>query len=470
MTRLDAKRNDVAGSTRGAWTPRGAGIALVLGAMLAAGGASLAEPIPAPQYGEDKHLGVRECAGGPCHGSATPVGERIKENEHTIWLRRDRHAEAYKTLLTERSDSIAKNYGLTKPASQAALCLDCHSDNAEKRVDDFRVEDGVGCESCHGGSERWLKTHTSSTRTHAENVEQGMYPTDDPVRRAELCLGCHFGNDKKFVRHRMLGAGHPRLRFELDSYQVTQPAHFTVDDDYIERGKKVTEPVKLWAIGQAVQVRETLRALADPTRNADGIWPEFSLLDCYTCHHSMEEKRRPSGRARGLGTDPGTPRLNDSGFLMLRHILVGVDPSSAVAMREGILKVHAAVSKSEGNRREIARDLASFVDREVQKIAAWDVKPKALQSIALSLIEEGLDEQYYDYPSAEQAATAVQSLADTINSISPFSDSKLDRLNGCIDALLKATQDGDRFQRRSPEFVSALRCAKGELLNEGAAE
>jgi hypothetical protein len=57
-----------------------------------------------------------------------------------------------------------------------------------------------------------------------------------------------------------------------------------------------------------------------------------------------------------------------------------------------------------------------------------------------------------------------------MNSMAPFSDSKLDRLNGCIDALLRATQDGDRFQGRSPEFVSALRCAKGELLNEGAAE
>jgi hypothetical protein len=468
VTRLDAKRNRMASSRWRAWPPRSAAVALLLGSALAAPAATFAQALP--QYGEDKHLGVRECAGGPCHGSATPVGERIKENEYTIWLRRDRHAEAFKTLLTERSESIAKNYGLSKPASESQVCLDCHSNNAKNRVEDFRVQDGVGCESCHGGSERWLKTHTSSTRTHAENVEMGMYPTDDPVKRAELCLGCHFGTDKKFVRHRMLGAGHPRLKFELDSYQVTQPAHFTVDDDYIERGKKVTEPVKLWAIGQAVQVRELLRALADPTRNQDGIWPEFSLLDCYTCHHSMEEKRRPSGRARGLGTDPGTPRLNDAGFLMLRHILVGVDPASAQAMREGILKIHAAVSKSEGNRREIARDLANFVDREVQKIAAWEVKPRSLQAIALSLIEEGLDDQYYDYPSAEQAATAVQSLADTLNSIEPFSDNKLDRLNGCIDALLRATQDGDRFQRKSPEFVSALRCAKGELLSEGAAE
>src|SRR5262245_60538785 len=105
-----------------------------------------------PQYGNDKHLGVRECAGGPCHGSATPVGTRVKENEHTIWLQEDQHAQAYKTLMEPRSKDIARNLGLKMAAYEAPLCLDCHSNNAKNRVEDFRVEDGVGCESCHGGS------------------------------------------------------------------------------------------------------------------------------------------------------------------------------------------------------------------------------------------------------------------------------------------------------------------------------
>jgi len=451
---------------------RGMSGGLLVGAIGAIG-LSLPEPASAqelPQYGPDRHLGVRECAGGPCHGSATPVGERVKENEHTIWLRRDRHAQAYKELLTDRAKSIAKNYGLKEPAEKSEECLNCHSDNATNRVEGFRLEDGVGCEACHGGAERWLKTHTSSTRTHQQNLDDGMYPTDDPVKRAELCLGCHFGSENKSVRHRMLGAGHPRLRFELDSYQVTQPAHFTVDSDYVERGKKVTEPVKLWAIGQAVQVRETLEALADPKRNQDGIWPEFALMDCYTCHHSMEEIRRPSGRARGLGTDPGTPRLNDAGFLMLRHILVGVDLKAAQDLRAGILRVHAAVSKSEGNRARVAGSLASFVNQQLPKIVSWDVQAKPIRDIAVSLINEGLDQQYNDYPSAEQAAVAIQSLADTLNGIQPFSDRRLTRLNSCIDALLRATQEDDGFQRRSRQFVNALGCARSELLGDAVGE
>src|SRR5262245_12298598 len=146
--------------TAGLWRIAGGaalpGLALVLGAAQ-----PLRAQVTLPQYGNDLHLGVRECAGGPCHGSATPVGVRVKENEHTIWLREDQHAQAYKTLLEDRSKQIAANMGLPKPAHQSEICLDCHSNNAKRRVDDFRLEDGVGCESCHGGSRRWLKSHPS---------------------------------------------------------------------------------------------------------------------------------------------------------------------------------------------------------------------------------------------------------------------------------------------------------------------
>jgi hypothetical protein len=416
-----------------------------------------------PQYSSDLHLGVRECAGGPCHGSATPVGLRVRENEHTIWLREDRHAQSYKTLLTERSQAIAQNMGLPQPAHQSDLCLDCHSNNAKRRAEDFRIEDGVGCEACHGGSRRWLKSHSSQTRTHQQNVADGLYPTDDPVRRAELCTSCHLGNQDKYVGHRMLGAGHPRLRFELDSYQETQPPHFSVDDDYRERGKQITEPVRLWAIGQAVLVRELARWIADPKRNKDGIWPEFAVLDCYTCHHSMEEKRRPSGRMRGLQTDPGTPRLNDSAFLMLRHIMVPIDTEASARLTRDARELHAAISKSVGDREVLAARMANYVDQLIPQIANWRISAEGVRQIAVSLIDEGIDNQYNDYPSAEQAAGAIQSLAATLNRLQPYAQDRLDLVNQAIENVLQVTRDGDRFQTRSPQFTETLRRLR-ELL------
>jgi len=410
-----------------------------------------------PPDGEDRHLGVRECAGGPCHGSATPVGDRVKENEHTIWLRKDPHAKAYKTLLTQASLDIARNYGLEKPPSQEETCLGCHSNNPRNRGAEFTVEDGVGCEACHGGAERWLKTHPSSTRKHQDNVDAGMFPADRAIARAELCISCHFGTADRFVSHRMLGAGHPRLRFELDSYQVDQPAHYTYDADYTARGKESPEPLRLWAVGQAILVRELLEAIGDPKRNKDGIWPEFAVLDCYTCHHSMEDKRRPQLRWRGLGTSPGTPRMNDAAFLMLRHILVAVDPRAADMLRDGTRDLHIAISASRGDRAELARKLVAVIDSTLPRLQDWKITPRGITTIALSLIDEGVNDGYRDYPSAEQAASAIQSLADTRNRLEPFSPKQLDQLNERIKALLDATKDGDVFNTRQQRFVDALR-------------
>jgi hypothetical protein len=439
-------------------TVRGAVLLLGSLAVLFLGGADGgAERVPLPPDGEDKHLGVRECAGGPCHGSATPVGDRVKENEHTIWLRQDPHAKAYKTLLTEASLAIARNYGLEKPPSQEDACLGCHANNPKNRGPTFTVEDGVGCEGCHGGAERWLKTHTSSTRKHADNVSQGMFPADRPTERAELCISCHFGTNDRFVSHRMLGAGHPRLRFELDSYQVDQPAHYTYDADYSARGKETPEPLRLWAVGQAVYVRELLAAIGDPKRNRDGIWPEFAVLDCYTCHHAMEDKRRPQQRWRGLGTSPGTPRLNDSAFLMLRHILVAVDPRAADLLRDGTRDLHLAISASRGDRAEIARRLVGVIDNSLPRLEDWKITAKGITTIAVSLIDEGLSDGYRDYPSAEQAASAIQSLADTRNRLDPYSPKQLDMLNDKIQMLLEVTKDGDRFNTRQERFVETLR-------------
>ena len=63
-----------------------------------------------------------------------------------------------------------------------------------------------------------------------------MYPTDQPVARAQLCLSCHFGTEQnKFVTHRIMGAGHPRMSFELDTFTAIQPAHYIADKDYAER-------------------------------------------------------------------------------------------------------------------------------------------------------------------------------------------------------------------------------------------
>jgi hypothetical protein len=61
-------------------------------------------------------------------------------------------------------------------------------------------------------------------QTHADNLKAGLYPTEEPVARARLCLSCHFGNADRFVTHR-LGRRALRIAFERRVHR-RRAAHF----------------------------------------------------------------------------------------------------------------------------------------------------------------------------------------------------------------------------------------------------
>ena len=101
------------------------------------------------------HLGVQTCASSTCHGAVQPwQNSSVLQNEYVTWFKHDAHAKAYKTLLSDKSKLIAKILGIGA-AHKSPVCLQCHSDNVpqSQRAKFFKIEDGVSCETCHGGAE-----------------------------------------------------------------------------------------------------------------------------------------------------------------------------------------------------------------------------------------------------------------------------------------------------------------------------
>jgi len=152
---------------------------------------------PLPHRAAGTTVGTVKCSSSTCHGSVRPWdGGHVLQTEYTTWSRLDRHAKAYDVLLTPESVRIAKNLGLPEPAEKSALCLDCHAHNpAGPRGERFVISEGVGCEGCHGPAGDWIARHTAPGATHADNVAHGLYPTDEPLARARLCLSCHMGDE-----------------------------------------------------------------------------------------------------------------------------------------------------------------------------------------------------------------------------------------------------------------------------------
>ncbi|MGE0485244.1 MAG: multiheme c-type cytochrome [Gammaproteobacteria bacterium] len=299
---------------------------------LVGGVAGATEP-PLPQDSAARFLGVDTCGSSQCHGSPEPWrNATVMMKERLIWQAHDPHAKAWQSLVGERGAAIAAKLGIAEPG-KAPECLGCHATlvPAAQQGPAFDVEDGVGCESCHGPGGAFLRTHVQPTSTHAGNVAAGMYPTTDPAARARLCLSCHQGDDDHAVNHRLYGAGHPRLRFELDTYSALQPYHFNPDADY-RRRKPVPTHFALWAGGQLAAARALLASL--DTAAPRGLFPELAHYDCHGCHRALGD---------GQAGAPTMPRLLDTPLAMSAVVAQVLMPAAAGGLTEGRTELARAV-------------------------------------------------------------------------------------------------------------------------------
>lgn len=404
---------------------------------------------PLPDQSPHRSLGVGSCASSSCHGAAeTWKGSNVLQTEYHSWLRGDKHARAYAVLLNERSREIAAKLGLKEPAHRAAVCLDCHAHNvpAARRGKEFALADGVGCEACHGPAERWIRRHVEAGASHTANLADGLYPGAGVEQRARLCLSCHFGNARKFVSHRMMGAGHPRLSFELDTFSRIGPVHYRIDEDWLRR-KGGWDGVSSWAVGQAVAAQELLKMLLDPARGRDGLFPELVLFDCHACHQPMAN-RRNKGR---LPAGPGAVRLNDSSLLMLRHVAQRLDAASGAGFSRQVERLHLAIANG-NDGAAAARETLQLVERLLPAILARRFTTEDVRGMITTLLEEGIAGNFTDYAGAEQATMALQSLASGLRQRGALPGGTV---QSSMQRLLETVSDDESF--KAAAFQAALR-------------
>lgn len=380
------------------------------------------------------HLGVASCASSVCHGKTTPQdATAVLQNEYTTWSQHDRHARAYKTLLSSESKRMARLLGIGA-AHESALCLDCHGDNvnAGLRGRRFQISDGVGCEACHGGAEKWIKTHAEPGATHSNNIASGLYPTESPEQRARLCMSCHVGNASKWATHDMMGAGHPRLSFELDTFSVIQPMHYRIDKDYIER-KGDLSGLKIWLAGQVFVAEHWLDSLRSSRFSGDALFPELSFYDCHACHHGMSDQREQSG----LVTQPGKVRLNDAYLQLVEVIFESIGQQKGEMWRSKTEALLIAGTDSADKIKVISLELQAMLEgmAPVVKKGLSTAQQKDLLS---GLLAFGKAPRALDYTTAEQVVMGVSVLLDSMGATNRFGQQ--------LDAIYTALENEDKFQ------------------------
>ena len=363
----------------------------------------------------NRHMGVATCSASNCHGKAEKSrSARVWLTEYRIWRTQDYHSRAYKTLSSPASQLIAQKLGIGS-AQSSPLCLDCHASNVAiaKRGPKFQVADGVGCESCHGGAERWLDSHDNEGMTYAENVRNGMYPTADPVARAQLCLTCHMGTANKFATHRIMGAGHPRLYFEVENFTINQPPHYDDRDPRYRQRKGEVPRVNLWLIGQLESASRYLTLVQSRYLETGKLLPEFALYDCQGCHHPVEttptagEMRWTMAR-QAQGLVAGGPRLQDQHFRMLATAAAVIAPADLPSLTE---QVNGLLRAGQAGREQTTRAAASLDAWLAARRNAWSkraISTEQVRAIRKALVRDAAAGRVQDYATAEIGLISVQ--------------------------------------------------------------
>jgi len=368
-----------------------------------------------PQDDAHMHMGVSTCASSNCHASSVPEEQsNVQQSEYTTWLFHDRHAKAFRTLESDESKQIARKLGIGKPW-QAPLCLNCHADNVaiDRRGPEFQISDGVGCEACHGGSQLWLSRHTLTPYDAERNHVDGMYPTDNLAERTKLCASCHVGNSQKFATHEIMGAGHPRLGFELDAFTQRQPAHYQVDGDYIARKFNDTG-VQRMLVGTAATAQSMASNLTGVLLDHEQGYPEISLFDCYSCHHSLSDVRwQPRINAPNL--KPGTVILNDGVFRVLAALLGAIDRPAEVKLLRAIRQLHTASQVSIADVREAALALGEQAEQAQSLFAQRNIDKGIILKMLNRVVQLGIDGGLHDYIAAEHAVMCLDTLSQQLD-------------------------------------------------------
>ena len=414
-----------------------------------------------------KYIGPGSCAATSCHGSVKPVaGSRILQNEYSTWILYDKHSRAYGALTGDVGERMARILKLGNKAEEAPKCLACHAlyTTPEQRGRPFEMADGVSCENCHGPASAWLGPHTTKDWPHEKSVALGMHDTRNVIHRTEKCLECHLGTKSRFVDHEMIAAGHPDLYFELDSFSAVMPRHWKVPRESAPGKPEEAATwagVRDWSTGQAVQLRAEMERLVWRARNErfdkKDVWPEYSELSCFACHHSLGPAKDSWRQEHGYeGRRPGDPAWNSSRYAVFRLLAKQVDSGNGQELDKQVLTVSNEMSKLNPDRGVVANAASAAVPL-AQQIAERLAGMQYDQAITLRMMQRITDDAeniaIADERAAEQAAMALDSLYIAYSKdTKPANDAEV---RGAINQLFQQLENPSSYN--ADQFAAALR-------------
>ncbi len=297
-------------------------------------------------------LGAASCATSACHGGpkagvASAVAPR--GSEYPLWFESDPHARSWKTLCSEASLQIMTKLGIFRDGKIADIagyrnCLACH--NSEKNLSDDQltptIAEGVGCEACHGPSEKWYDRHYQGLDSaNAARRDFGLTDSRPLLQRAKICATCHVGGKDRDMNHDIIAAGHPALYFDMAVYHEAYPKHWRDADQYDADFR-----AKLWLAGQIASADSELELME--TRACKSLpistWPELSMYQCSSCHFSLDGQSKTTASDNRDRVDLGRASVRQWNLVGLFQAL---DPAGFATTNTNVNRARDAATVQE---------------------------------------------------------------------------------------------------------------------------
>jgi hypothetical protein len=436
--------------------------AIALAIVMALGGANWFTPAVSAADAPAK-LGVASCAGSTCHGRMEADGKIVRQDELMRWQEPSTpggaHSRAYAVLSTARSAKIAARLGIGN-ATSAPACLGCHADPAASRGPRYQLNDGVGCEACHGNSAGWIASHYAVGASHAANVARGMVPLENAKARASVCLDCHYGSSEngQFVSHRIMSAGHPRISFELDLFSTLQQ-HHNEDGDYAAR-KGRTDNVRLWVVGQAMALQRSLALFSNPQRGTEGIFPEFYFYDCHSCHRRIFDTAEPvktSVDNPGRPIPDGMPPYNDENIIMLSAAARVLSPGLASQFEANSRAFHSAMARDRGAAIAAGKKLSQSAGALADAASSMSFGTPQTFAMIRTISGGVMSPRFTDYAGSVQAVMAIDTLLNALVNSGAVTIGAAAGIRADINRAYNAVREPNDF--RPVEFRASLGAA-----------
>lgn len=440
------------------------------------------------------------------------ITEQVRFRELSVWRQHGGHARAFERLASERAKTMADQLAYfeagqkepdpaRKDPQQRADCLSCHALRTGAPGDRTRALEGVSCESCHGnaGSGKtadgkvapgWIDAHAEPgwrARPRAEWESHGMMYTPEVRVVARTCLECHLGTgegEHRYLSHELYAAGHPPLSFELVTDLALAPHHFRerVGADLVPLDRQPWFYARLWAVGQAVALAETMHRLERALRKSDAL--DLSFMECFACHHPLDTSQTRRSVAgwrqgtRGFFGEPGEPVLALETWMVARHVAQRLLPKEGFdklvadvvllfgsASLRGV-KDREGAAAAAGRAAAAAEDLAA---RAEQQLHVEKADPAAEAKATLEVLREVAGDgeiPYYGFRASEQQAKAIYVLYLVGYGRSEYRPANDERVRSRLDELFGRLYSASREPRPGDYELTGYQTSREALARE----